>query len=152
MSGQLFISKISVTIVIIFQHNYSTLQNNSQGSKISLVMISMNNFSCGERIKELRLERSLSQERLALNAGIAPAYLGLVERGKRNATVATIECICYALNISLAEFFSPATDCPPLEDTLGKQILHQLVGLSDEEKQVVLQLVKYAVHLRQLNV
>ena len=114
-------------------------------------MILMDNFSCGERIKELRLERSLSQERLALNAGIAPAYLGLVERGKRNATIATIECICYALNISLAEFFSPATNCNPVEDTIGKQILHQLVGLSDEEKQAILQMVKQAIHLRQLS-
>lgn len=108
------------------------------------------NFSCGERIKELRTERSLSQERLALNAGITPAYLGLVERGKRNATVATVECICVALNISLAEFFSPADFCESVEDDVGTQILHQLIGLTHEEKQVILHLVKEAVHLRQL--
>ncbi|MBE6617690.1 MAG: helix-turn-helix transcriptional regulator [Ruminococcaceae bacterium] len=110
------------------------------------------NFSCGERIKELRNERSLSQERLALNAGITPAYLGLVERGKRNATVATIECVCVALNISLADFFAPANVCDSVEDDIGKQILHQLVGLSTEEKQAILQLVKGSLHLRQLGV
>lgn len=110
------------------------------------------NFSCGNRIKELRTERSLSQERLALNAGITPAYLGLVERGKRNATVTTIERICAALNISLAEFFSVADSFTPVDDDIGKQILYQLSGLSDEEKQLFLQLIKDAVHIRQAGI
>lgn len=110
------------------------------------------NFSCGKRIKELRSERSLSQERLALNAGITPAYLGLVEREQRNATVATIERICGALNISLAEFFS-AANCPqPMESDAGKQILSQLNGLSEEEKFAMLQLVKDVLHLRQIGI
>ena len=110
------------------------------------------NFSCGERIKELRVERSLSQERLALNAGITPAYLGLVERGKRNATVATVERICMALNISLAEFFSVADSCAPVEDDIGKQILYQISGLSEDEKLAFLQLVKQGMHIRQLGI
>lgn len=107
------------------------------------------NFSCGNRIRELRNERALSQERLALNAGITPAYLGLVERGKRNATVATVERVCGALNISLAEFFAPADSCV-VEDEVGKQILCQLNGLSDEEKQSFLQLVKQVLHIQKL--
>ncbi|MBQ7871289.1 MAG: helix-turn-helix transcriptional regulator [Oscillospiraceae bacterium] len=106
------------------------------------------NFSCGDRIRELRVERSLSQEQLALTAGITPAYLGLVERSKRNATVVIIERICTALNISLADFFSTAQPCKPLEDEIGRRILHQLSGLSDEEKLICLQLIKNALQLR----
>ena len=113
-------------------------------------MVLKSNFSCGKRIKKLRTARSLSQEQLALNAGITPAYLGLVEQEQRNATVATIECICVALNISLAEFFSPSKACPPIVDDTGKQILYQLRGLSDLEKQAVLQLIKSTLHIRQL--
>ena len=108
------------------------------------------NFSCGSRIKQLRNERSLSQERLALNAGITPAYLGLVERGKRNATVATVERVCGALNISLSEFFAPADRPAQVEDEVGRQILCQLNGLSDEEKQSFLQLVKQVLHIQKL--
>lgn len=108
------------------------------------------NFSCGNRIKQLRNERSLSQERLALNAGITPAYLGLVERGKRNATVATVERVCGALNISLSEFFAPADSPTQVEDEVGRQILCQLNGLSDEEKQSFLQLVKQVLHIQKL--
>ena len=105
------------------------------------------NFSCGNRIKQLRQERALSQERLALNAGITPTYLGLVERGKKNATVATIEAICDALHISLAEFFSVANTPVTIEDDTGMQILHQLTGLSDGERQLVLQIIKNVVQI-----
>jgi len=108
------------------------------------------NFSCGKRIKELRTERSLSQERLALNAGITPVYLGQVERGQKNATVNIIEQICYAMNMSLSEFFSTATTKTTIDDDIGKQILHQLTGLDDTEKNIVLQFVKHALQLRQL--
>ena len=98
----------------------------------------------------MRSECALSQERLALNAGITPAYLGLVEREQRNATVATIERICGALNISLAEFFSVADHAKPVESDAGKQILYQLSGLTEEEKAAMLQLVKDVLRVRQL--
>lgn len=107
------------------------------------------NFNCGERIKELRKANSLSQERLALNAGIATAYLGLIERGKRNPTVVTIENICDALGISLAEFFSP-TESIVKNDDFAEQIRCQLSGLSSEEQSAILQLVKQAVRIREI--
>ena len=120
-----------------------------QWIRITMVIKMENNFNCGERIKELRKKHSLSQERLALNAGITPAYLGLLERGKRNATVVTIERICGALGITLNEFFSK-TDCSQKQDDIGEQIKSQLSGLSDDEKSAVLQLVKQVVHLKEM--
>lgn len=113
------------------------------------MVIDMNkNFSCGNRIKQLRTDRSLSQERLALNAGITPAYLGLLERGKKNATVLTIEKICSAMNISLAEFFSDATEKSDsmANDTIN-QVALQLSNLSENEKQAFLQITKQIVNL-----
>ena len=110
------------------------------------------NFSCGKRIRELRQQRGLSQEQLALNAEITPAYLGQVERGIRNATVAIIEKICTALTISLADFFSVADVCLTPDNDIVLQIAHQLTGLSNDEKQAVLQLVKNAVILHRLGI
>ena len=100
------------------------------------------NFSCGERIKELRIERSLSQEKLALNAGITPAYLGLLERGKRNATVVIIEKLCDALHVSLADFFSVADKFTPVQNEVGMQIMYQISDLSVDEQEAILQIVK----------
>lgn len=106
-----------------------------QSTTITLVIDMNKNFSCENHIRTLRLERGLSQEKLALGAGITPAYLGLIEHEKRNVTIAVTERICAAMSVSLTEFFSPANTAPsPAEDDIGMQILHQLHGLSIEEK------------------
>ncbi len=118
--------------------------------KIILVIKMKENFSCGNRIRELRLKRGLSQERLALNADITPAYLGLLERGKKNPTVLTIERLCQAMGISLSDFFSIYSDYRDIEDDIGKQILCHLNGLTDEERLCFLDLTKTMLQIRKL--
>ncbi len=59
----------------------------------------------GNRIRTLRNQMGLSQEKLALRAGIDRTYLAGVESGKRNATITSIEKIVNALEISLSDFF-----------------------------------------------
>lgn len=59
----------------------------------------------GIRIKELRHNLGLSQEKLALKAGIDRTYLAGIESGKRNATIITIEKIVNALEVSMREFW-----------------------------------------------
>lgn len=44
----------------------------------------------GLRLRELRKQKNISQEKLALDAGIARSYLGEVERGKRNIALLNI--------------------------------------------------------------
>ena len=106
-----------------------------------------NNFSCGERIRELRLQRGFTQERLALTAGITPAYLGQVERGQRNATVAIIENICEAMNVSLADFFSVYSTDNTLDD-IELQIVSHVQTLTLSEKECLLRIVKSILELR----
>ena len=59
----------------------------------------------GKRIKNLRSNLGLSQEKLALKAGIDRTYLAGIESGKRNVTVVSLEKITKALEVSLKEFF-----------------------------------------------
>ena len=59
----------------------------------------------GARIRYLRNEMGLSQEKLALKAGIDRTYLAGIESGKRNATITSIEKIVNALEINLSNFF-----------------------------------------------
>ncbi|KEY18584.1 helix-turn-helix domain-containing protein [Kaistella antarctica] len=59
----------------------------------------------GKRINELRIEKSLSQEKLALKANIDRAYMHLIEKGKTNVSIELIEKIAVALEISIKDLF-----------------------------------------------
>lgn len=50
-------------------------------------------------IKRLRLERGLSQEALAHDAGIAMRHLGRIERGQGNPTVAVLGRLAGVLGV-----------------------------------------------------
>ena len=60
----------------------------------------------GERIKQLRKEAGISQEKLAELAGLDRTYINSVENGRRNISIINMEKICIALEISLSDFFN----------------------------------------------
>ena len=59
----------------------------------------------GNRIKELRTGKGISQETLAHLAGLDRTYITSVEHGKRNISIVNLEKISMALNVSLSDFF-----------------------------------------------
>lgn len=59
----------------------------------------------GNRIRELRTAAGLSQEKLALAAGIDRTYIASVENGKRNISIVNLEKIIKALDCTFAVFF-----------------------------------------------
>ncbi len=59
----------------------------------------------GQRIRNYRLAKGLSQEKLAELSGCHPTYIGQIERGEKNATIESIEKIALALNVSLSKLF-----------------------------------------------
>jgi transcriptional regulator with XRE-family HTH domain len=61
--------------------------------------------SLGEEVRERRKQRNLSQEDLALQAGIHPNVVGRLERGIYNPSVLVLHAITAKLNISLLELF-----------------------------------------------
>lgn len=60
----------------------------------------------GERIKQLRKEANISQEKLAEIAGLDRTYINSVENGKRNISIINIEKIANAFGITLMDFFN----------------------------------------------
>ena len=50
----------------------------------------------GQRIRNYRTQKGLSQEKLAELAGCHPTYIGQLERGEKNATVDSISRIRHA--------------------------------------------------------
>jgi len=57
------------------------------------------------RIKSLRQEQKISQEKLADKCGLHRTYIGSVERGERNISIENLEKIADALGVSIKELF-----------------------------------------------
>jgi transcriptional regulator with XRE-family HTH domain len=59
----------------------------------------------GERVRELRKRKGLSQESLALACDLDRTYIGGVERGERNISLINIHKIAEALGVDVKELF-----------------------------------------------
>lgn len=67
-------------------------------------------ISFGNRVRELRKSRGLSQEALADLAELDRSYIGGVERGDRNISLNNIQKLSKALNIKISELFKDLND------------------------------------------
>lgn len=85
----------------------------------------MEQVDVGGRIRYFRHLRKLSQEQLALQAGINPAFLGHLERGLKSPTITTLDKLVWALDISLEELFAenPSDSDPTREAAMQRLLL-----------------------------
>lgn len=65
-------------------------------------------IALGNAIRDIRKQQGVSQEKLALLAGIDRSYVGRVERGDNNVAVLTLLKIGQALNVSMADIMRDA--------------------------------------------
>ncbi len=100
-------------------------------------------YHIGNKIKERRNELKLSQEQLALQAGVTPTYLGQIERAERNPTVCLLEKLANALRVDIGYFFDYESTAAmsPAES----RILYSLSELNEGQKSSVAQLVEMVV-------
>lgn len=59
----------------------------------------------GQKVKELRLEKGLSQEAFADLADLDRTYISSIEKGERNVSIIVIEKVATALNIEITKLF-----------------------------------------------
>ncbi len=59
----------------------------------------------GQKIRELRKTKDLTQEGLSLITELDRTYIASVEAGNRNISIKNLEKIAQALEISLSDFF-----------------------------------------------
>jgi transcriptional regulator with XRE-family HTH domain len=60
----------------------------------------------GERVRQLRKQKDISQEELAHRADLHRTYIGMIERAEKNITLLNIEKIANALNVSIKDLFN----------------------------------------------
>jgi transcriptional regulator with XRE-family HTH domain len=60
----------------------------------------------GERVREIRKGKGLSQEELAHKADLHRTYIGMIERAEKNITLLNIEKLAKALDVNITDLFS----------------------------------------------
>lgn len=99
-------------------------------------------YKIGARIRDLRNIRNMSQETLALNSGMHPAYLGKIERGEKCPTIDTLNKLCTGLKIPLKQLLDFDIELKPTSNEAIHRIENALVGIDDESAVKIAEIVE----------
>lgn len=61
----------------------------------------------GKRVRQIRIRRGISQEKLAEFADLHRNYVGGIERGERNVSLLNIVKLAHGLNVRPAKLIEP---------------------------------------------
>ena len=89
----------------------------------------LNYVVIGRKIRGLRKQRKLTQEKLAEAADISMSFLGHIERGSRKLSVETLFALCHALNTS-ADFLLGIPAVVPEESLKSKEDVLALIEMN----------------------
>lgn len=92
------------------------------------------NKKLGKRIQYLRLQRGLSQEKLAEAIDIATTSLSYVETGRGFMTLVTLEKLAKVLNVELYEIFQFSTIISSKD--MYKYIISKLDLIRNDEEKI----------------
>lgn len=67
-------------------------------------------MNIGNKIKELRIEKNLTQEELANRAELSKGFISQLERNLTSPSIATLIDILQCLGTNLTEFFAEESD------------------------------------------
>ena len=94
------------------------------------------NKKIGQNIRKYRLKIDISQENLAMSAGLYPAYLGRLERGEKCPTIDTLYKISCALGITINELicFDSKINSSPTNNQAKMRIEEALKQIPDTQQ------------------
>ena len=95
----------------------------------------------GRRIKNLRLSKKMSQEKLAELSGLHSTYIGQIERGEKSPTIDSVYKISKGLSVSLVEIFKNIS-IDSQNDEYANKIYDIMVSLSDEKQKGMYNIIK----------
>lgn len=94
------------------------------------------------RIKFFREQKGYTVNKLANLAGISQSYLRSVELGQKSPTIETLSELCWALDISLRDFFDEET----LSSLQHDELFQQMYRLNNEQRKAITALLKTFDH------
>ena len=92
------------------------------------------------RLRQLMAERGWTAYRLAKSSGLSESTLANIFKRNTVPSIATLEAVCSAFGISLAQFFAEG-EMVELTPEL-KELFDHWVSLTPEQKQAALQMIR----------
>lgn len=105
----------------------------------------------GERIRQARLERGLSQGDLESRTGLLRCYLSRVENGHTEPSLQTLVRLATALDMPLVAFFEEGPNEHSLPSPANAGAATPLPQLSEEQMAFLVQMRQYAGALTEGN-
>lgn len=94
-----------------------------------------------KRIDELMKERQWSDYKLAIESGLSSSTIANIHRRNTVPSITTLEAICFAFGITLAQFFTDNTHTVQLNDE-QQDLFNHWVSLTEKQKQLIYDLIK----------
>jgi transcriptional regulator with XRE-family HTH domain len=106
-------------------------------------------LSLGERVKEIRKQKGLTQDQVAEAAGIDPKSLSRIECNRFNPAIDTLHALAVALDVDIREFFESDVESPKalrayLFELISTSSDKEIVQLSNAVKRFVNQQTRAA--------
>ncbi len=104
-------------------------------------------MNLGDSIRKIRQTRGLSQGEMQKRTGILRSYLSRVENGHTIPSLATLQRLAVAMEVTLADFFPSEGATPAPVEAEGppaylEELRSYLPQLSPEQRQELLEMVK----------
>jgi len=103
----------------------------------------------GTRIREIREELGITQERLAFKAKISPSFLSHIERGTKKASLETVKRLAAAIGVPIQNLFyppkEPVTYLKTKEDFFARKIEELVRDKGEGFKELLLKIADYLV-------
>lgn len=101
---------------------------------------------CGERIKDARIEKKLTLEKLSEQIGISRNFLWEIEAGRKAPAIQTLYSISKTLNLSVDYIFGTVNDNKWIyssqEQSIRKEIDENINSLDNSELYIINELIK----------
>lgn len=104
----------------------------------------------GERIRVIRQEHGLTQERLAERVNLHPTYISEIENGKANVSLQALASLARSLGVSLGDLVPSHKKTLPLE--LEADLTKALLRLSTQSRrnqEIFLRILRLLIDLPQ---
>lgn len=94
----------------------------------------------GERVKEIRKGKGLTQEQVSEISGMDSKYLSMIEVGKRYPSLDYLERLAQIFGVEISDFFNYAH--LQVGDVHELNLKKMVDELTDKEKQLVMKIIK----------